>query len=90
MTEPVDCAGVQARVHEFLDGELDERQADELRRHLVACEHCLDEADLIDAVKKLVRRSCSCETAPASLRLRIVTQLQQVTHVRLEHGDRPA
>jgi len=79
MTErPLDCTFVLARVHAFLDGELDEREADALRRHLDACEHCLDEADLAAALKRLVRRSCAGHPAPPTLRLRIVTQISGV------------
>ena len=41
MTEraPLDCAVVLDQVHALLDGELDDREADELRHHLDACEH---------------------------------------------------
>lgn len=85
MTDPkiVDCVYVEERVQQFLDGELNEAEADELRLHLDACSHCIDGADLIEAYRRLVRRSCASR-APESLRLRIMTSMQsaQVTHVR--------
>ncbi|MFV0451689.1 MAG: mycothiol system anti-sigma-R factor [Propioniciclava sp.] len=81
-SEPIDCREAATRVHALLDGELDESAADELRHHLVACEHCLETADVIEAVKRLVHRSCSGEVAPAALRARIVTQ---ITYTRIEH-----
>lgn len=82
MTE-FDCRAVGERVHQFLDGELTEREADQLRHHIDACAECLDETDLIDALKALIKRSCACPSAPASLRLRIVTQIQTVTLTRV-------
>ena len=80
----IDCSTVEQKVHQFLDGELTEREADDLRHHIDACAHCLDETDLIDALKKLIKRSCACPPAPAALRLRIVTQIQTVTVTRIE------
>ncbi len=84
MNEAIDCRYVAERIHRFLDGELTEVEADELRLHIDACEHCLDETDLIDAVKRLVSRACACPQAPETLRVRIVTQIQRVTYTRLE------
>lgn len=84
MNEPVDCRIVAERLHQFLDDELGEPDADELRLHIDACEHCLDETDVVDALKRLVRRSCACAPAPVGLRMRIVTQIQQVTWTHVE------
>lgn len=82
-SEPIDCCAAADRVHALLDGELDEAAADELRRHLVACEQCLAVADVIEAVKRLVHRSCTGEVAPTALRARITTQ---ITVTRVERG----
>ena len=79
-----DCRDVEERVHQFLDGELSEHEADDLRHHINACAHCLDETDLIDALKQLVRRSCARAQAPDALRLRIVTQIKSVTVTRID------
>ncbi len=79
----VDCSYVEERVQQFLDGELDDREADELRLHLDACAHCIDRADLIEAYRRLVRRSCSSH-APESLRMRIVAQIHTVQATRIE------
>ena len=86
MTEraPLDCAVVLDQVHALLDGELDDREADELRHHLDACEHCFDEAELVAAVKRVVRRSCGRPQAPSGLRLRIASQITSVTWTRVE------
>lgn len=80
----VDCAMVEEKVHQFLDGELSEREADALRHHIADCAHCLDETDLVDTLKKLIKRSCACPPAPAALRLRIVTQIKTVSVTRYE------
>lgn len=86
----IDCAYVASRVHALLDGELDEREADLLRHHIDACVSCIDEADLLEALKSLVRRSCGCERAPDTLRVRVLSQITTVTYRRLELGDAPA
>ena len=85
----VDCRFVEERVHRFLDGELTEREADELRHHIDACAHCLDETDLIDALRKLVRRACACPPAPETLRLRVVTQIHTVRFTVVEGPGTP-
>ncbi|WP_282005070.1 mycothiol system anti-sigma-R factor [Propioniciclava sinopodophylli] len=85
----VDCRFVEERVHQFLDGELTEREADELRQHIDACAHCLDETDLIDALRKLVRRACACPPAPETLRLRVVTQIHTVRFTVVEGPGTP-
>ena len=54
--EFVDCRYVLQKVDAFLDGELTEADADEVRRHLDACEHCLDQADVEATLRKVVRR----------------------------------
>ncbi len=79
----VDCAYVEERVQQFLDGELSETEADQLRFHLDACAHCIDGADLIEAYRRLVRRSCASH-APESLRLRIVAQIRTVSITHIE------
>lgn len=76
----LDCAAVARTVHAFLDGELPEADADDLRAHLDACEQCLDEVEVVNALKALVRRSCEGAHAPDALRLRIVTQVTSLQY----------
>jgi len=78
MTEPDDCAKVLAQVYQFLDNELDTASGDAIREHLAACEPCLDEFDVEQAVKSLVHRCCGNDRAPDTLRARIV----QISMVR--------
>lgn len=82
----LNCADVARRVHEFLDKELPEADADDLRAHLDACEQCLDEVDVVAALKALVRRSCEGAHAPDALRFRIVTQVTSFEY-RLSRRD---
>ncbi len=69
------CELVVHRMHEFLDNELDEASGDDIRAHLAACEPCLHRYDVEQAVRALLRKCCTSEVAPASLRTRIVSQL---------------
>ena len=76
-----DCSEVLHRIYEYLDGEM---SADDVRRvaaHLNECQPCLAEHDLDVALKQVVRRSCSGETAPMAVRMQI---MQRITMVRLE------
>ena len=69
------CELVVHRMHEFLDNELDDATGDDIRAHLAACEPCLHRYDVEQAVRTLLRKTCTSEVAPAALRTRIVTQL---------------
>ena len=69
------CEHMLARVHEFLDHELDHATSDEIRAHLAACEPCLDRYDVEQAVKSLVSRCCGGDKAPSALRTKVLGQL---------------
>jgi len=73
-----DCREVLNRVFEFLDGEMTSHDVDRIRQHLDECSPCLKEYDLDEALKALVRRSCGCESAPQTLRARILVQISEV------------
>jgi mycothiol system anti-sigma-R factor len=74
-----DCAEVLSRVYDFLDGEIDDERREEIRVP------CLAQFGLERAVKELVHRSCACTHAPESLRVRIVTRIEQI---RVEYRRR--
>ena len=65
------CHHILDRVYQFHDQELTEEEAAEIRRHLMACEPCLDEFDVEQAMRLLIRRCCGAETAPDGLRMKI-------------------
>lgn len=77
-----DCDAVLARLYEFLDGECPEADADAIRAHLDACEHCVEDADAAVALQALVKRCCCGPTAPPALRERILTTYS-VTYTRV-------
>jgi mycothiol system anti-sigma-R factor len=76
-----DCSEVLDRVFAYLDNELDTLDCEKIKQHLEECGPCLREYHLDQALKALIRRSCACEPAPETLRLRVLTQ---ITQVRLE------
>ena len=53
------CSEVLDRVYEYLDGELDRERVHVIKEHLDECAPCLQEFGLEEAVKAIVKRSCS-------------------------------
>ena len=70
-----ECEHVLARVHEFLDHEVDHATGDEIRAHLSDCEPCMDRFDVEQAVKAVVKRCCGNDKAPAHLRVSIMSSI---------------
>ncbi len=66
------CDWALDHLQAFLHGELDEDQADAFRRHIAACESCLDEADLEAAVSRALQRCNRSVHASSTLRMKIV------------------
>lgn len=84
MTEFNECREVLDRAHLFLDGELTEDEADAMREHLLACEHCLDHVDAEQTIRALIRRCCEAERAPETLRVRVVSAIQETFGTTVE------
>ncbi len=72
------CAAILDHIDEIIDREVDVRDLDAVRAHLLSCPPCLVEHDVQLALRALVRRSCTSDRAPAALRSRIVTTITQV------------
>ena len=70
-----DCREVLDRVYEYLDGEMTNHDLVKIKQHLEECGPCLQEYDLDQALKALVRKACACESAPEQLRVRIMTRI---------------
>ena len=66
-----DCTEVLRSLYAFHDHELTDAEADEIRAHLLACEPCLDHYQVENALRLLIRRCCSEEKAPETLRMRV-------------------
>jgi mycothiol system anti-sigma-R factor len=79
-----DCSEALHRVYEYLDGEMTPEDTSKIRQHLEACAPCLEEYDLDQALKALVKRSCACEEAPVELRTQIMAR---ITTIRYELSD---
>ena len=76
MIEFDDCREVLERIHLFLDDEISETDGDAVRHHLLACEHCLDHFDVEQAVRSLLKRCCSLDRAPETLRVRVMSAVR--------------
>jgi mycothiol system anti-sigma-R factor len=80
------CDEVLDAVYAFLDGETDDNGTHKIREHLDECSPCLRQFGIEQEVKLLVARCCGSDRAPESLRVRIVTRLQEV-QIELEHVE---
>ena len=72
-----DCREVLAEVYLYLDLECAEERRTLIRYRLDECGPCLRKYDLQRTVKSIVARSCH-ESAPSSLRERVLLQIRQV------------
>ena len=68
------CAEVLDRVYEYIDGELDRDRVHVIKEHLDECGPCLKEFGLEEAVKAIVKRSCS-DPAPPDLRMKVLAHI---------------
>ncbi len=74
-----DCSEALLRVYEYLDGEMGEGDVAKIKTHLDECAACLKQYHLDEALKAVIKRSCSGEAAPVELR---ATILQRITTIR--------
>ena len=63
-----ECVRALEAVHAFLHGELPETEADRVRRHLHACERCMESFEIEYTITEMIRRSQPITAAPAELR----------------------
>jgi len=70
-----DCSEALLRVYEFLDGELGPSDCAKIAAHLDECGPCLNEYNLDTTLKALIKRSCSAERAPDTLRTAIMARI---------------
>ena len=69
----MNCGDVAKRLDQYVDRELSAVEIEQVRWHLEACPPCLNAFRLEASMRRLVRRACS-ESAPASLRARILSR----------------
>lgn len=77
--EAFDCSRARLQLFEYLDGEMDLDDCARIREHLAHCGPCLQEYDIDQIIKALVRRSCHCESAPTELRTQIMSRITTFT-----------
>lgn len=76
MTNHLDCAGVERRLWEYLDGALPAEEAARVREHLDRCGGCGPEYRCCQAFLALLHRcGTSCGGAPEALRERLERRL---------------
>ena len=69
------CSEVLDKLYTYIDGELEETNCEQIRRHLDGCGPCLEEYGLDEAVKKLVAKHCGCDPVPLDLRDKVLGRL---------------
>ena len=75
--DPLDgcnCEELLEHLYEFVDSEMTDHDRDRLRRHVVNCPTCREATDAETRIRVILRRS-SQEVAPATHRLRVLTQI---------------
>lgn len=77
--DDLECAGVLRDVWLFLDDEMDPVNRAIVEAHLDGCEPCLEEANLDQKLKALLRGKCGGDRAPEQLRERVAAHLRSVT-----------
>lgn len=66
------CLVALEKLQEFLHHELDSCTEDGIRRHLAACDSCLETFDLEQTITMLVKRCHPEQQASADLRMRVM------------------
>lgn len=66
-----ECVQALENLHSFLRHELCEMDADAIRHHLHACERCMDNFNIEEAITVMLKRCCSGAKAPDRLRASI-------------------
>ncbi len=84
---PLDCDAVLTRLYAFLDGECSEHEADEIRHHLDACDHCVEDAEVALALKALVQRCCRTASAPQTLRTQILSRYSSAGYTSIRYTE---
>ena len=69
--EMISCEDALRLVHDFLDGELGDVPADQVRRHFEVCGQCYPHLQLETAYRDAVRRAAAGEEAPDTLKDRV-------------------
>ncbi len=83
----MDCNEFNFLVHAYVDDELDERERVETEVHLGACDTCRSKARRVSRFRQALRESYEPETAPDSLKVRLVAALEAQSHVEAQQAE---
>lgn len=64
----MNCPDCQDKLDRFVDRELTNTEALEIQLHLEGCPDCNDQYEFQAQLKRLVKHSCDCDSAPAGFR----------------------
>lgn len=73
----MNCALVRRHLDAYVDGEVDPTAQIDFERHLAACARCQELIDIARQMKLEVSRSCRSVRAPAALRHRVCSALEE-------------
>ena len=73
--QDIDCLEVLDRLYGYIDGELTDVRAEEVRRHLVSCAPCLQVSDFETAYVRFLEARTQAQHAPESLRKRVLERI---------------
>lgn len=71
------CEEALARVHEFLDGELDDVPRESVAEHFRICTRCYPHLAMERSFREALRRTLRGQEAPAALRARVLDLLER-------------
>lgn len=78
--KPISCMEAMARVHEFLDGELEEISHEEVAQHFAVCQKCYPHLRLEERFREALKRSQKEEACPEHVRSKVLELLATETH----------
>ncbi len=78
----MECDIIHKYLCSFLDGEIDIEKRKKIETHLKSCLACNKELEAQKAVKLLIKKRLSTQTAPSSLRHRIESELSRIDEYR--------
>ena len=64
----MNCPDCKEKLDRYLDRELTSTEALEVQLHLEGCPECMDNYEFQVELKRLVKNSCDCDTAPPAFR----------------------
>jgi anti-sigma factor (TIGR02949 family) len=73
----ISCEDALRLVHEFLDGELEDASATEVKQHFDMCQQCYPHLHLETAFREAVRRAFAGESAPPDLKAKVSALLAE-------------